>query len=427
MTETVAQVRAAFEEAFRRGLAAVDPAAAVKTELEALGIEGPVTVIAIGKAARSMARGAIEVLEDQVAGGVVVSPDPPGRPGSSPLRCLQGGHPIPTVASLEAGRTVMAEAAGAKGTLLVLISGGASALAEVPAGGVSLTDLASTYMVLLRSGLPIEDMNTVRRHLSVLKNGGLLAATSAPTVTLLIADVVGADVTAIGSGPTLPDSSTSADALGVAARAGILEMLPTGALEALRTSADPPTPSASHRWAIVADGTSAVRAAADYLQMSGFNTEVDPNPLTGEAAEQGSRVALEAPPSIITVRHGETVVAVRGDSPGGRNQHAALAAALALDGQVAVFAALASDGRDGLTEAAGAIVDGETCQRIRAAGLDPEESLAGCRSHFALAASGDLVVTGPTGTNVADIWLAWRKPMPTEPMPTESSYTLTST
>lgn len=427
MTEMVALVRAAFEEAFRRGLAAVDPAAAVKTELATLGIEGPVTVIAIGKAARSMAGGAIEVLKDQVAGGVVVSPDPPDGSGFSRLRCLQGGHPIPSRASLEAGQTVLAEAAGAKGTLLVLISGGASALAEVPASGVSLTDLASTYMVLLRAGLPIEDINTVRRHLSVLKNGGLLAATGAQTVTLLIADVVGADVTAIGSGPTLPDSSTSADALGVAARAGILEMLPLGALEALRTSADPPTPSASHRWAIVADGTSAVRAAADFLRMTGFTTEVDPNPLTGDAAEQGTRVSSEAPRSTVTVRHGETVVTVRGDSPGGRNQHASLAAALAIEGQVAVFAALSSDGRDGLTEAAGAVVDGETCQRIRAAGLDPEESLAGCRSHFALAASGDLVVTGPTGTNVADIWMAWRGPVPIESGPTESGYTLTST
>ena len=170
------------------------------------------------------------------------------------------------------------------------------------------------------------------------------------------------------------------------------------------------------------DGASAVRAAADFLRTIGFTTTVDPSPLTGDAAEQGSRMAAEAPRSTITLRHGETVVTVRGDSPGGRNQHAALAAAMALDGQVAVFGALSSDGRDGLTEAAGAIVDGGTCQRIRAAGLDPGESLAGCRSHDALAASGDLVVTGPTGTNVADIWMAWR-----QSPPTGMGYTLTST
>jgi hydroxypyruvate reductase len=422
MTEVVARVRSAIEEAFRRGLAAVDPAAAVKAQLEAFDIEGPVTVIAIGKAARSMAQGAIEILEDQVVGGVVVSPDPPDGPGSSRLRCLQGGHPIPSVASLEAGRTVMAEAAEAEGTMLVLISGGASALAEVPADGVTLADLAATYSVLLRAGLPIEDMNTVRRHLSALKNGGLLAATSAPTVTLLIADVVGTDFTTVGSGPTLPDASTPADALGIVAEAGILGLLPPAVLAALRTTPHPPPSPASHRWAIATDGTSAVRAAAEFLRTTGFSTEVDPNPLIGDAAEQGRRVALEAPPSLITVRHGETVVTVRGDSPGGRNQHAALAAALALDGRVAVFGALASDGRDGLTEAAGAIVDGGTCQRIRAAGLDPEEALAGCRSHDALAASRDLVVTGPTGTNVADIWMAWR-----EPTTIEGGYTFTST
>ena len=307
----------------------------------------------------------------------------------------------------------MAEAAGAKGTMLVLISGGASALAEVPVDGVTLADLAATYTVLLRAGLPIEEINTVRRYLSALKNGGVLAAASVPTVTLLIADVVGADSTAIGSGPTLPDSSTPGDALEIIAKGGILGLLPAAVLAALRTTAPPPTFSTSHQWAIVTDGACAARAAAELLRATGFDAEVDPNPLIGDAAEQARRMALEASPSIITVRHGETVVAVRGESPGGRNQHAALSAALALDDQVAVFSALSSDGRDGLTEAAGAIVDGGTCQRIRSAGLDPEELLAECRSHNALSASGDLVVTGPTGTNVADIWMAWRESPPT--------------
>jgi glycerate-2-kinase len=303
----------------------------------------------------------------------------------------------------------MAEVAGAKGTLLVLISGGASALAEVPIENLTLADLVATYRLLLRAGLPIERINTVRRHLSALKNGGLLAAARVTTVTLMIADVVGADASAIGSGPTLADSTTPADALAVAADAGILETLPQAVLDALRGPRNPPTSSPPHRWAIVTDGASALRAAADHLRQSGFTTKVDLNPLTGDAAEQGRRMASDALPSTVTVRHGETLVKVRGDSPGGRNQHAALAAALALEGQSAVFAALASDGRDGLTEAAGAIVDGETCHRLRAGGLDPEEMLAECRSHDAMAASGDLVVTGPTGTNVADIWMSWRQ------------------
>jgi glycerate 2-kinase len=237
----------------------------------------------------------------------------------------------------------------------------------------------------------------------------LLAAASAPTVTLLIADVVGPDATAIGSGPTLADTSTPGDALAIAAKAGILEMLPRAVLEVLRAPGRPPASPPSHRWAIVTDGRAAGRAAAEHLTLSGFKTEVDPDPLSGDAAEQARRMVAEARPSTITLRHGETVVTVRGDSPGGRNQHAALAAAMAVEGQAAVFAGLSSDGRDGFTEAAGAIVDGETCQRIRAAGLDPEEMLAGCCSHEALAASGDLVVTGPTGTNVADVWMVWRE------------------
>ncbi|HKY49276.1 MAG TPA: DUF4147 domain-containing protein, partial [Acidimicrobiia bacterium] len=304
----------------------------------------------------------------------------------------------------------------------VLISGGASALAEVPVNGVTLADLAATYMLLLRAGLPIQDMNTVRRHLSALKNGGLLAATCVPTVTLLVADVVGADSTAIGSGPTLRDSSAPADALAIAAKAGVLELLPAGALAALRTPVAPPGIAPSHRWEIVTDGTGAVQAAAEFLRDIGFDIDVDPRPLIGDAAEQAIRMVLETAPAIITLRHGETVVSVRGDSPGGRNQHAALAAALALDGQVAVFGALSTDGRDGSTEAAGAIIDGGTRQRISAAGLGPEEALAECRSHNALRSSGDLVVTGPTGTNVADIWMAWR-----EPTPPRDGHTLTST
>lgn len=409
MTEIVGRVRSALEEAFRRGVVAVDPTAAVKAKLETCDIAGPVTVIAIGKAARAMARGAIDTLQDQVVGGIVVSPESDGT-DESKLRYLQGGHPIPNVASLEAGRAVMAEATKAQGTMLVLISGGASALAEAPVDGVTLDDLAATYRLLLRSGLPVDNMNTVRRHLSVLKNGGLLAATSVPTVTLLVDDVVGAGSSAIGSGPTLPDSTTPNDALAIVAEAGLLESLPPAVVAALRTTSAPPTYVPPHRWAIVTDGTSAVRAAAEFLRITGFETETDLTPLTGDAADRASRMASDARPSIITIRHGETVVAVRGDSPGGRNQHAALAAALVLEDQVAVFAALSSDGRDGSTEAAGAIVDGGTCQRIRAGGLDPGEALAGCRSHNALAASGDLVITGPTGTNVADIWLAWRGP-----------------
>jgi hydroxypyruvate reductase len=414
MADLVSQVRVAFEEAFRRGLAAVDPRAAVRAELatgqlEIGQIEGPVTLVAIGKAAPSMAHGAVEVLRDRVARGVIVSPDHQAETASSRLRYLEGGHPIPTVASLHAGRIVMTQAADATGTLLVLISGGASALAEVPIESLTLTDLVATYQLLLRAGLPIEQINTVRRHLSALKNGGLLAAARVPTVTLMIADVVGADASAIGSGPTLADSTTPADALTVATDAGILETLPKAVLEALRGPGRPPTSSPPHRWAIVTDGTIALRAAADHLRRFGLNTTVDPTPLTGDAAEQGRHMASEALPLTITVRHGETVVKVRGDSPGGRNQHAALAAALVLQGQSAVFAALASDGRDGLTEAAGAIVDGQTCQRMRAGGLDPEEMLAECRSHDALAAAGDLVITGPTGTNVADIWMSWRQ------------------
>jgi hydroxypyruvate reductase len=303
----------------------------------------------------------------------------------------------------------MVEATEATGTLLVLLSGGASALTEVPVDGLTLGDLVKTYRQLLRAGLPIDKINTVRRHLSALKNGGLLATTRAATVTLLLSDVVGADASAIGSGPTLADSSTPAEALAIADEAGIAAMLPEAVIDALRNSNRPNGASPPHRWTIVADGSTAASAAVDYIRKCGFLAQLDPDPIAGDAAEQGREMASSARASTVIVRHGESVVKVQGDSPGGRNQHAALSGAIAFQGKVAVFAALATDGRDGLTESAGAIVDGETCDRIQRSGIDPGEMLAGCRSHEALAASGDLVITGPTGTNVADLWMVWRR------------------
>jgi len=186
-------------------------------------------------------------------------------------------------------------------------------------------------------------------------------------------------------------------------------MLPAAVIDSLRNSDRPRGPSPPHSWTIVADGTTAASAASDYIRHCGLLAVLDPYPIAGDAAEQGRQMASTAHRSTVIVRHGESAVKVRGESPGGRNQHAALAGAIAVQGQVAVFAALATDGRDGLTDSAGAMVDGETCHRMRTAGIDPEEMLAGCRSHEALAASGDLVITGPTGTNVADLWMAWRR------------------
>ena len=419
MEDVVPEVRRMLAEAFHRGLAAVDPRAAVRAELESSPIEDQVTLVAMGKAAPAMAQGAIDILGTRVVAGVVVShgppltidptdPDPIGT-GGSRWQWFEGGHPVPTQASLLAGRAVMAAAASATGTLLVLVSGGASSLAEVPVEGLALADVATTYRLLLRSGLPIEKLNTVRRHLSSLKNGGLLSKTRATTVTLLMADVAGADASVIASGPTLPDSSLPADALSIVTESGVLESLPAAVVNALRAPPRAPESSPPHRWAIVIDGLGAVRAASTYLRTCGFKTQVDLSPLVGDAAEQGRRMAKAAVASTVTVRHGETVVKVQGEIPGGRNQHAALSAAVALDGQVSVFAALATDGRDGLTDAAGAIVDGQTCNRMRASGLDPQDMLAGYRSHEALEASADLVVCGPTGTNVSDLWMSWRQ------------------
>jgi glycerate 2-kinase len=409
---SVGAARGLLVHAFRAALDAVEPERVVREHLQAHPIPGEVVkVIALGKAAAGMCRGAADALGDRILGGVAVSdhqgPVPPG------LRLFMGGHPYPDERSLFAGSAVLAEARHARPdeTLLVLVSGGGSALAEALPSGVALGDIATTHRLLSNAGVPIEQLNTVRRHLSTLKQGGLLRASRAGTVvTLLISDVVDGPPTAIASGPTLPDGSSPADALVVIAEAGLLDRVPAGVLGHLETAEPPPPPDAHHQWAVVADGSTAAHAVqSELLRSEGLRAPIVTTTLRGEASVQGRRMVEAARPGMALIAAGETTVTVRGGGSGGRCQEAALAAALAMDGSTdLVFGAFATDGVDGPTNAAGAVVDGGTVARIRTAGIDPEAALAANDSHRALDASGDLVTTGPTGTNVSDLWITWR-------------------
>jgi glycerate 2-kinase len=401
------EVKSAMYGGFREALAAVDPSQAVTLALMSQRLVGPVTVLALGKAASSMAKGAVAALSDQIVGGVVVSQGP-GRV-RPPLLYMEGNHPYPDSGSLKAGTALLREAARANGSLLVLVSGGGSAMAEAPVPGISLDDLIATYRQLNEAGIAIDQANTVRRHLSTLKNGGLLASTSVPVLTLLIADVAGAPASAIASGPTIPDSTTPNDALRTVRDIGLWNTLPASVLQALRSRGPSRVNQSRHTWEVLIDGSHATLAAMEHVRKLGFEAAISPMPLSGDAADQARRLTWTAVASTITIYHGETVVKVQDGAPGGRNQHAALAAAIALEGQTAVFASFATDGRDGSTDAAGAMVDGATCHRIRASGAEPRLMLSSCRAHEALKSSGDLVVTGPTGTNVADLWMTWRE------------------
>ncbi len=393
-------------EVLAAGLAAVEPAAAVR---RALGDQaGPVTVLALGKAAAAMVRGVAEACG--VVTGVAVAPGPAEVPAGVEL--IVGAHPVPGRGSVAGARRLLevAEAAGEGDTVLVLVSGGASALAEVPAPGLDLADLVRASELLLRSGAPIEEVNAVRKHLSAFK-GGQLAEALAPArvVTLILSDVVGSPPAVIGSGPTVPDPTTFADALDVMERRALAAELPAVAARlragAAGELAETPKALPPARVEIVADGALAAAAAASAARERGQDGRVVSTALTGEAREVGARLATGSGPGV-SIYAGETTVTVTGDGRGGRNQELALAAALVP--QPPLVAALGTDGIDGPTPAAGGLTDAGTVARARAAGLDPAASLNRNDAYRVLEATSDLLVTGPTGTNVGDLTLVWR-------------------
>jgi glycerate-2-kinase len=407
-------------------LDAVDPAAVTAAALtrsrrgitvcgEQVPAPDGVTVLALGKAAPAMAAAAVDALGDLMAEGVAASVTGAGPAG---LAAFRGGHPIPDEGSVAAGEALLAAAgragrAGAGRVVLVLISGGGSALAEVPWPGLTLDDLMFTTDALLRSGVDITRVNAVRKHCSALK-GGRLAAAAAPArlVTLAISDVVGSPLDAIASGPTVADPTTFADALAVAstvqAAPAVLEHLRSGAAGAVPESPAHVPGSVF----VIADGGTAARAAAQAAAAQGIEAGVVGTGLTGSARSVGAQVAnaarsLSRPGMLVWA--GETTVAVVGRGRGGRNQELALAAGMVLEGddRVAV-ASFGTDGIDGPTDAAGGIGDGGTVGRGRSSGHDAGRALDDNDAYTFLQASGDLLVTGPTGTNVVDLVIAWR-------------------
>lgn len=381
-------------------LLAVDPERLTAAAVRRLDIASPVTVIALGKAAPGMARGAAAVLG--ASSGLVVTDHPEEVPAGYEL--VVGDHPLPGKESVRAGRRALEVAARSQLPVLFLISGGGSALCELPAPGLELADLVATTRLLLASGAGIDEINLVRRHLSAVKGGRLGAVAGSVVATLVLSDVPSGQLGTVSSGPTVAEPSTPDDALRVIKR----YRLPSGrpVMTALERSSPAPRPR-PHPLVRVADGQDAAAAARDRATAIGLRAIVAPV-LTGEASTQALAMVESSLPGI-TIAAGETTVRVTGNGRGGRNQHAALAAAIHLDGNPeVVFAALATDGVDGPTTAAGAIVDGTTCGRARALGLDPGRHLAESDAYPLLMQIGDGLRCGPTGTNVADLWVVWR-------------------
>lgn len=386
-------------------------------------------VVGAGKAGAGMAAAVEAFLGHRIAAGWVNVQR--GYEVAQPLQRVRihpAGHPLPDEASLEGTRHILELVSGLteRDLVLVLLSGGASALLEQPVPGVTLEDLQSLTDVLLRSGATIREINTVRKHISLVKGGRLaqeIGRSGARASVLVLSDVVGSPLDAIGSGPCAADPTTYADAWAVLERHELLGQAPRSVLEYLQRglrgeAEETPKPGdmlfREIHHLVVADNRTAAQAAVERAQALGLHALLLTTYLEGEAREVGRVLAALAkeeasyahplPLPACLVAGGETTVSVRGGGRGGRNQEQALAAAISLEGWEGVLVAtLATDGTDGPTDAAGAIADGETVARARALELDPLDRLA-CNDAYPLfAALGDLILIGPTGTNVNDL------------------------
>ncbi|HMQ54353.1 MAG TPA: glycerate kinase [Anaerolineae bacterium] len=392
---------------------AVLPEAAVQKQLRALDLPASLTVVAIGKAAWRMAHAAKAELGDRLRQGVVITKYEHALGDIPGLEIYEAGHPLLDQNSIAATQRALelVDPLTEKETVLFLVSGGGSALFEAPVTGLTLEDLIELNRQLLKSGANIVEINTLRKHLSTVK-GGRFAQRVAPAriISLVLSDVLGDRLDSIASGPAYPDASTSAEALAIVAKYGL--DLPPPMLAALHTET-PKTVDNAETY-IIGSVRVVAEAAATLASSLGYTPLILTTTLDCEAREAGrflAAIAREvlasgqpvAPPCAL-ILGGETVVNVKGNGLGGRNQELALAAALEIAGQDRiVIGSAGTDGTDGPTDAAGGVVDGGTVERLRAQGLDPYQALNNNDAYPALMASGDLLKTGPTGTNVNDI------------------------
>ena len=406
-------------------LEAVDPFQAVQKYLPE--VEGRAFGLGIGKAAIPM----MDALAGRIplSGGLAVTKFASGSSRQA-YSVMEGGHPIPDPRSLLAGERTLefVSTLEVDDTLVCLISGGGSALVTAPY--IPLQDLQTLTSLLLGSGARIDEINTLRRHLDRLKGGGLARATKAKIVSLILSDVIGNPLEAIASGPTAPDPTTKEDALAILEKYVSLTTAPCGddktqrhqaslnavtqclsaskGVETLKRN-DPIFRRVQN--IIIGDNRLAAQAALQQATREGLRAEILTNELQGEAREVGHRLTDRLRVSISTkprpfclIAGGETTVTIVGDGKGGRNQELALAAVKELAGwEDVMLIALATDGDDGPTDAAGAVVTGESAQRAESLGMDAADLLSRNDSYSFFEALGDLLKTGPSGTNVNDL------------------------
>jgi glycerate 2-kinase len=432
-------IRPLLKKLIDRGLDAVDAYAAVSRAISRNGEElvigrrrydlrryERVVVLGAGKATASMAQAVEQRLGSRLQGGFVVVKHGHAAP-TRRIVVAEAGHPVPDRPGQQAAARLcaMATALGQRDLLIVLLSGGASSLLPAPVPGITLADKQQTTQELLRCGASIREINTVRKHLSRIKGGRLAELTKATIVTLILSDVLGDDLSAIASGPTVPDPTTYQEAVAILKRYRIWQAVPPRVCRHLDRGcqgleSETPKPGSSlfrrvHHH-IVGSNAAAVKAVVDVAREAGLRTLVRTSVLLGEAREEGQRFGVLAKNIVqagtplqrpcCVVAGGETTVTVTGKGAGGRAQEFATAAALEIAGLAKVWVvAIGTDGTDGPTDAAGAVIDGNTVTRAQRLSVDLKGALKRHNTYPALKRLHQLIVTGPTGTNVNDLYL----------------------
>lgn len=432
------KTRSTLEEVFMAGLKAVDPEEAVKRHVRLIGNRlevgecayrldsfEKIIVTGCGKGTAPMAKAIEDILGDRLTEGWITVKYGHGVPLKK-VRVIEAGHPVPDEAGLEATRFILdrlSECAD-KDLVLCAFSGGGSALSPAPRAPLELGEKQETTKLLLECGATIFELNSIRKHMSASKGGQLAkVAYPATVVSLFLSDVVGDPLDVIASGPTVPDPSTFSDCLEIVERYGLSEKLPhrvfkllqdgaAGLIEETPKPGDPAFEKVQNL--VIGSNRAALLASSQKANELGFNTLILSSFVQGEAREVarvfaaiGKEIASSgnpiSPPACI-LAGGETTVTIRGAGKGGRNQELALAAAIALQNRPRIsLLSAGTDGSDGPTDAAGAFADGNTCRNALQMGISPENHLANNDSYHLFKAMDDLLITGPTRTNVMDV------------------------
>ena len=442
LTMNIARARKDALAIFQAGVKAVDPAHAIKKHLMLEGNRltagetiydlaafDRISVIGAGKASAAMARAMEEILDKRLNSGLVITKYNHALPLDK-VQVIEAGHPVPDLAGFRGAQKIIQflEQRNEKDLVFFLISGGGSALLPYPHEGLTLEDKRDVTKILLAVGANIQEINTLRKHLSQVK-GGRLAKIAHPAtlISLILSDVIGDDLDSIASGPTVPDRSTFRDCVDIVEKYQITDRLPSvvmdifnkgirGEIEDTPEAGDPAFERTQNL--IIGSNIKAVEEAAKKATELGYNTLILSTFIEGETRDvAGVHAAIakeilssgnpiERPACVIS--GGETTVTIRGGGKGGRNQEFSLAAAIDIDGlENVVLLSAGTDGTDGPTDAAGAISDGATVVRARKLGMDPNHYLRENDSYHFFKALGDLILTGPTFTNVMDLRLVF--------------------